>query len=94
MVRLLRRLHAFWIEEDANVTIEFVLWLPVMLGVVMLSADATLLMHRQTLLYDAARDTSRQVALGQKTEDDAEAALRERLGDAEPYELNVDPSNG
>lgn len=70
------------------------LWLPVLTGVLMLSADAALLMHRQTLMYDAAHDAARHVSLGQKTMEDARSALLARLGNADDYQVSVSSFNG
>jgi len=71
---------ARWLKnEDGTATVEFALWLPVMAFLLTLTADATTLMHQQQNLYNAARDASRQVALGQKTEEEATDGLKSRF---------------
>jgi Flp pilus assembly protein TadG len=74
---LIRR---FSLDEDGTTSIEFLMWVPVMVMFLTMTTDATLLMHQQQNLYTAARDASRQVALGQKTDDEAQEELIERLG--------------
>ena len=68
--RLLKR-------EDGATTIEFVLWMPILAGLIVMIANVTLMLHMQTLLYDAARDTSREVATNNATS--AEAQEREEI---------------
>jgi Flp pilus assembly protein TadG len=74
---LIRR---FSLDEDGSSSIEFLLWVPVMVLFLTMTTDATLLMHEQQNLYTAARDASRQVALGQKTDVEAQEELIERYG--------------
>ena len=66
-------------DQEGSSSIEFLFWVPVMVMFLTMVTDATLLMHEQQNLYNAARDASRQVALGQKTSDEAEEALIERF---------------
>ncbi|MFQ1701245.1 TadE/TadG family type IV pilus assembly protein [Loktanella agnita] len=80
-------------NEDGVVTIEFLLWLPVMVALLTLTTDATLLMHEQQNMYNAARDSSRQVALGLKTEDEAEELFLTRF-DSGDIEVHIVKANG
>ncbi len=82
--KIAKRLHR---EEDGGSTIEFLLWMPLMIGMLTLTTDATLLMHKQQNLYNASRDASRQVALGQKTESEAAEILAARFSN---YTVSVD----
>lgn len=75
----MHRLKRLLRDECGGVTIEYVMWLPVLFGFMMLSADATMLLQRQQVLYDAARDTSRQVALGQISTTAAETEILTRF---------------
>ncbi len=76
--RLLKR-------EDGATTIEFVLWMPILAGLIVMIANVTLMLHMQTLLYDAARDTSREVATNNATSAEATARLAQRF----PENMNV-----
>ena len=66
-------------SEDGSSSVEFLIWVPVMVFFLTMTTDATLLMHEQQNLYNAARDASRQVALGQKNEEEAEDELFARF---------------
>ena len=81
-------------DEDGSSTIEFLLWVPVLMLMLTISTDATLLMHQQQNFYNAARDASRQVALGVKNEADAKAALLERFSGVEGIDATVTQLNG
>lgn len=77
-------------QEEGSSTIEFVLWLPILAGFVMLATDATLLMHEQTYLTELSRDAARMVAVGEKTEEEAEEATLARFNDASAYNVDVE----
>lgn len=53
--------------ESGSTSIEFLLWVPIMVLFLTMTTDATLLMHKQQFIMNDARDASRQVALGQRT---------------------------
>lgn len=74
------KLRCFGADENGGVTIEFLLWMPLMVMMLTMTTDATLLMHEQQNMYNAARDAARQVALGQKTDEEAQIGLASRLG--------------
>jgi len=73
------QLKRFLRGQDGSVTVEYVMWLPILFGFMMLTADATMLLQRQQILQDAARDASRQVALGLKTTAEAESEMVARF---------------
>ncbi|WP_102109213.1 TadE/TadG family type IV pilus assembly protein [Oceaniglobus roseus] len=75
-------------------TIEYVLWVCYMVGLFCMSADGTMLMHQKSVLYDAARDASRQVALGLRSESEAEEGIRARFGNDPAYDVAISISNG
>jgi len=72
-------LKDFTAREDGTATVEFALWLPLLALILMLATDASMLMHRQTLIYDAVRDASRQVVTGVLDVDEAQDQLERRL---------------
>jgi len=80
-------------REDGTASVEFALWLPLLALILMLATDASMLMHRQTLIYDAVRDASRQVVTGVSDVADAQDQLQNRLHDGRggnnPYTANV-----
>ncbi|MXU63926.1 TadE/TadG family type IV pilus assembly protein [Oceanomicrobium pacificus] len=46
-------------------TVEYVLWLPLFVAILMLVVDVSLLFLTHANMYDVARDTSRRTALGE-----------------------------
>lgn len=79
----------FMSREDGSTTIEFVLWLPLLVGVLMVAVDASVLYMRQSNLWQVSRDTARIVSRHGMTEGVAEAYARSEVqfGD---YVPNVD----
>ena len=60
--RVPRALRAFGKRSDGTVTVEFVLWLPVFLSVIMLSTDASMMFLRQSNFWNVSRETARIVS--------------------------------
>jgi Flp pilus assembly protein TadG len=60
--RVARTVRAFGKRSDGSVTIEFVIWLPVFLALILLSADASLMFMRQSNFWNVSRDTARIVS--------------------------------
>lgn len=89
-VGILGRMRKFLGREDGGVSIEYVLWVCYMVGLACVSTDATLLMHERTVMFDAARDASRMVASGQKTEEEAQYYVsKSRFGSNQAYQISV-----
>ena len=57
-----RRLRAFTQEAEGSVTIEFVMWVPVFCGLLMLFADTSLTYMNQSNFWNVGRETARIVA--------------------------------
>lgn len=57
-----RKARAFAQDQRGNVTVEFALWVPVLLGILFLSADASMLFMNQSNFWNVSRDTARVVA--------------------------------
>jgi len=87
-MKLGERIKRWGGDESGGTTIEFLLWLPIMVTMLTMTTDATLLMHQQQNIYNVARDASRQVALGQKTDEEAAAIVVERL-EAEEADVSI-----
>lgn len=72
-------LRAFLRDERAAATIEFVLWVPVIVFILLAAVDATILYLHHTEMWNVARDVARRVSVGEITEDDAVDAIKEGL---------------
>lgn len=92
MVR--KTLRSFLRRDQGSVTIEFVLWIPVLFALVLLTADASLLFLRHSNFLTISRDAARVVA---RHGLDAEAARdwaaeQARIGDYRPeVTVRIDP---
>ena len=62
MKRLLKR---FSRNDDGNATVEFVLWLPLIMGILVGAFDLNVIMATQSSMWDIARDTARRVSTGE-----------------------------
>ena len=92
MVR--KQLRSFLRRDQGGVTIEFVLWLPVLFALVLLSADASLLFLRQSNFVTISRDAARVVARHGLDVEAAQdwAAEQARIGDYRPdVVVRIDP---
>ena len=76
-------LKRFSKDESGAVTVEFVLWVPVFVLIMIVTVDASILLTSQANLWSIARDTSRLMAVGLYSD-----------GDAENYALSRMPSWG
>ena len=88
-----RKAATFLKDEDASVTIELVMWMPVLLVGFQFVADISVSMMAQQDFHLVARDASRMVALGQRTPSQAEDYMRERLADYEGAIVAVSIAN-
>lgn len=59
-------------DESGSVTIEFVLWVPVFVLILALTVDISILFMTRANLWAVARDTTRYMATGLYSNDDAE----------------------
>lgn len=65
-------LSRFARDERAAVTIEFVLWIPIIVALLTIAIDATALYITHTEMWNVARDTARRITSG-KIQSEAEA---------------------
>jgi Flp pilus assembly protein TadG len=81
-----RAVTAFAAGSEGSVTVEFVLWLPVFMSVIMLSTDASVLFMRQSNFWNVSRETARIVSRHGLDAVAAEnfAAANARFGDYTP----------
>lgn len=79
----LRTLRAFRRSEDGASTIEFVLWVPLVIMILLLVVDASMLFMTRSHAMRVLQDTNRLYSVGQFTG----ATADERLEKAEDYAL-------
>lgn len=92
MVR--KTLRSFLRRDQGSVTIEFVLWLPVLFALVLLTADTSLLFLRHSNFLTISRDAARVVARHGLDAEAAQdwAAEQARIGDYRPeVTVRIDP---
>ena len=58
-------------DERGTATVEFVLWIPVFVTIMLVAIDATVLYLHHTEMWNVARDVARRVAVGDITESQA-----------------------
>lgn len=66
------KLGCFRRNENGGVTIEFVLWLPLLVSLFLIATDATVAFMRQSQMWQVSRDTARIVSRYGMTETAAE----------------------
>lgn len=68
---LFRRARGFRKDADGSASIEFVLWMPVFMFILMLTIDASILFMSQSNYWSISRDTARLVSRHAITEEQA-----------------------
>lgn len=85
-------------DEHGSATIEFVLWVPVFVILLVATTDATILYLHHTEMWNVSRDVARRVAVGDLTEADAATVVQNEMflyssaytvATSDPSELNV-----
>lgn len=66
------RMNRFRTKDDGSASIEFCLWMPVFMGMLMLAIDASFLFMGQANYWSISRDTARLVSRHAITETQAE----------------------
>ena len=76
----MRGILTFFRDDRGSQTIEFVLWLPITVALLIIIIDASMLYLTHTEMWNVARDTARRMTTGVlATEDLAEAYANEQL---------------
>lgn len=70
-LRLSRALQGFLRDDQGSATIEFVLWVPIFVVLLVATTDATILYLHHTEMWNVSRDVARRVAVGDMTEAEA-----------------------
>ncbi len=66
-------------DEQGSATIEFVLWVPIFVVILVASMDATVLYLHHTEMWNVSRDVARRVAVGDMSEADAVAVVQNEM---------------
>lgn len=74
-----RLLQKFGKKDDGGVTIEFVLWMPLLVGVILGAFELNALLLTQSNMWNVARDTARRVSTGEYDATEAEAYAATQL---------------
>ena len=91
MKKLLAGVRRLLTSEDGNMSIEFVIAVPLFVAMITGAVDVSRLFITQANYYSAARDTARVVARSAMTEDSAEAFAASRVAQVSgtPASTNV-----
>ena len=72
-------LRAFLSDDRASATIEFVLWVPVYVIILVAVTDASILYLTHTEMWNTARDSARRISVGAMAAADAPDRAGEKL---------------
>jgi len=86
-------LSKFRNDDRGNATVEFVLWLPLIMGIVVGSFDLNIMLMTQNNMYTVARDTARRVSTGDMTAAAAKAYALKQLNYM-GFDYGVDITDG
>lgn len=94
----MHRIDRFLRDEHGAVTIEFILWIPVIMALLAIVIDATIIYITHADMWTAARDTARRMVTGSLlSEADAEAYAAQAVSLREgPYSVRAtydEPNN-
>jgi Flp pilus assembly protein TadG len=79
-------------DEKGSATVEFVMMVPVFMGIMLLVADASLLYNKQAMLMNVSRDTARIVSRYALTAEEAQlhaAKLAGTVGDSAKARVTI-----
>ena len=74
-----RLVSRFLRDERGSATIEFVLWVPIFVVILVAATDATILYLHHTEMWNVSRDVARRVAVGDMTEADAVTVVQNEM---------------
>lgn len=81
----MRGIQTFLRDDRGSQTIEFLLWLPIIMSLLVIITDASILYLTHTEMWNVARDTARRLSSGQlQTENDAVVYANEQLNLYDP----------
>lgn len=82
-------LRDFLRDEKGSVTIEFILWIPLIMALVALVIDATTIYVTQTEMWNVARDTARRMVQGMTEAEAKDYAYATMSLREAPYDIQV-----
>lgn len=97
MKKFVQLCRPFLRQEGGSVTVEFSIWMPVLIAVMFLGINATVLFSAQSNFWNISRDTARVVSRHAMDVDQAEAYARDRarFSNYEPeVEVRIDDQLG
>lgn len=81
-------------DETGAMTVDFVVWLPLFVGLLVIVTDASILYLTQTEMWNVARDTVRRMTTGQvATKNDAECWAKTELTQTSHLAYNVETTS-
>lgn len=75
----LKTLRGFLRREDGNFTVEFVMWLPLIVFVMTATADLSMAGWNMNRVWDTAQSTARRLSTGQITAEQAQGFVAQSL---------------
>jgi len=92
---VLRQLSDRLKDESGSSTVEFVIWLPVLIGLFALMVDVTLMFHGKTQVTRVVQDGTRAYAVGRLTNtDDVETFIEAAIAPLAPNASATTQSSG
>ena len=86
----MRGLNRFLRDEHGTMTIEFVLWIPLLMAVAIFVLDVTTIYITHTEMWNVARDTARRMVTGAvTTEEQAEAYAANAMNLRQHYNYDI-----
>jgi Flp pilus assembly pilin Flp len=80
-------------DQEGNATVEFVLWLPLIAGIIVGAFDLNIVLMTQSNMWSVARDVARRVSTGEMSAATGQTYALERL-DYMGFEYGVDITDG
>jgi Flp pilus assembly protein TadG len=71
--------YEFLRDERGSATIEFVLWVPVFMILLVATTDASILYLHHTEMWNVSRDVARRISVGDMTEADAATVVQNEM---------------
>ena len=80
----------FFKDKRGSASVEFVLWLPIFVLILVLVVNTSTVLHKQAKMYDAARDGARMVATGAMDVAQAELHVKAKFPQS-GYIVDINP---
>lgn len=92
MIGIGRKLRQFIGDEQGSFSIEYVLWIPLIMTIIVLTFDVTLTFNGVARMWDIARDTARRVATEEMTVAEGKAYAESVFTTSGTYTVSIDDS--